>query len=221
MPVNWALGLQQSNAGDAFATAFKQGQTDNRASMARSAMARLVQNPSDAGALAALAKTDPERAMEFRKTQLQYGDKSHEEWAKTIGLAAKQATTPQMWDQIVDHFVAEGHPEAARLKGQFSPALRAAFMSQGGVQDDNQNSQLVPFTEGGGVARMNPQTHQLETLVMPNPGGHQAGSPAGNLPQVGDQQSYDAVPPGGQYLGPDGHVRVKGGQAGQPSPGGF
>jgi hypothetical protein len=23
---------------------------------------------------------------------------------------------------------------------------------------------------------MNPQTHQLETLIMPNPGGHQAGA---------------------------------------------
>jgi hypothetical protein len=82
--------------------------------------------------------------------------------------------------------------------------------------------QLVPFTPGGGVARINPQTGQLETLVVPNPGGMTPGSPVnGSTPQVSDQASYDAIPPGTQYMTPDGHVRVKQGGAGGNVSGGF
>jgi hypothetical protein len=82
--------------------------------------------------------------------------------------------------------------------------------------------QLVPFTPGGGVARINPATGQLETLIVPNSGGQQAGAPVGgNMPHVSDEASYNAVPPGAQYIGPDGHVRVKQGGAGGNVSGGF
>lgn len=43
----------------------------------------------------------------------------------------------------------------------------------------------------------------------------------GGLPRVTDKQSYDAVPPGGHYLDPNGHMRLKGGQSGSASTGGF
>ena len=43
----------------------------------------------------------------------------------------------------------------------------------------------------------------------------------GNIPTVTDQKSYDAVPPGGHYLDPQGHMRVKGGQSGASPTGGF
>jgi hypothetical protein len=78
--------------------------------------------------------------MEFRKQQLQYGDKSHEEWTKIVAHAAKAATTPEAWDATIDQFVQMGHPEAAQLKGKFSPALRQAYMAQGGL-DDSQDPQ--------------------------------------------------------------------------------
>lgn len=39
-------------------------------------------------------------------------------------------------------------------------------------------------------------------------------APAGDIPTVGDQASYDAVPAGGQYRDPSGHIRTKGGGAG-------
>jgi hypothetical protein len=41
-----------------------------------------------------------------------------------------------------------------------------------------------------------------------------------NLPTVKDKAGYDAVPQGGHYLDPDGHMRVKGGQSAAPA-GGF
>jgi hypothetical protein len=78
-----------------------------------------------------------------------------------------------------------------------------------------------------------PNTSYEQFLQMKNPGmmspvnvpyGAQV-SPGGgqpsNVPQVHDQSSYDAVPPGGQYMDPSGQVRTKGGQAGAGSPGNF
>lgn len=44
-------------------------------------------------------------------------------------------------------------------------------------------------------------------------GGEQDG-----LPQVSDQATYDAVPPGAQYVTPDGNIRTKGGATASPSP---
>lgn len=69
--VNWALGLQQSNPGQAFAQAFQQGMQDNRQNTARNAMAALVQDPTNQRALAALAKADPQVAMQFQHQQAQ------------------------------------------------------------------------------------------------------------------------------------------------------
>lgn len=221
--VNWGLLAQYPNAGQAFADSFKQGMQDRQKNIAKAAMAALVKDPTNVNALGALAKVDPEKAMEFRKVQLQYGQKSDEEWKKTIAGAAKMADTPEKWDGIVDQFVAMGHPEAAQLKGKFSPQLRSAYMAQGGVSEDNPNSAEVVVTPQPGAPALiyNKATGQTRMLVAPNDGSHPVGAPAQNLPQVGDQTSYDAVPPGAQYMTPDGHIRVKGGQTGSAPSGGF
>lgn len=42
---------------------------------------------------------------------------------------------------------------------------------------------------------------------------------SGDLPTVSDQSSYDAVPDGGRYITPDGHIRTKGGGAGNGTAG--
>jgi len=46
------------------------------------------------------------------------------------------------------------------------------------------------------------------------------GGQASGVPKVMDQASYDAVPPGAQYMSPDGHIRTKGGSSGNAG-GGF
>jgi hypothetical protein len=71
MPVNWALGLQQGNAGDAFAQRVQARPGDNRQNMARSAMAALVANPKNERALQALASVDPQAAQQFQQQQQQ------------------------------------------------------------------------------------------------------------------------------------------------------
>lgn len=225
MAVNWALGLQQGNAGDAFSGAFKQGLADNRTNMARSAMAALVANPKNARALQALASVDPAAAQQFQQQQLQQTQTDLEQHRDNIVKGAQILRQFQPKDQASYSQALAAAQQAgvdiSQVPQQFDPQYVDGVIKLADTFAPQPNGQLVPFTDGGGVARINPQTHQPEVLIAPNPGGHQAGSPAGNLPQVRDQQSYDAVPPGGQYLGPDGHVRVKGGQAGSGAPGGF
>lgn len=67
MAVNWALGLMQSNPGATAVQAFQQGMEQNRANTARNAMGALAQDPNNAKALAALAKADPQAAMQFQQ----------------------------------------------------------------------------------------------------------------------------------------------------------
>lgn len=43
-------------------------------------------------------------------------------------------------------------------------------------------------------------------------------APAGGMPQVTDEATYNAIPPGAQYTTPDGSVRVKGGAAAAGTP---
>lgn len=47
-----------------------------------------------------------------------------------------------------------------------------------------------------------------------------AGGGGAGIPKVADQAGYDAVPAGGKYMTPDGHIRVKGGGSGNAT-GGF
>lgn len=62
------------------------------------------------------------------------------------------------------------------------------------------------------------QGNPIVTYVPRNPS--QGGTSASATPTVTDQASYDALPAGAQYLDPSGHMRTKGGGAGNGA-GGF
>jgi hypothetical protein len=134
--VRWDLISQYPNAGASFAQSFTQGLQQNKEQAGRNALAKLVTNPSDPQALQAAAQYDPSAALQVQQSQRKYTDEEHQHWAKYAGELAKWATDPQKWDQAIDYIVRQGHPEAAQLKGHFSPALREHFMAQGGIQDD-------------------------------------------------------------------------------------
>lgn len=161
------------NVGGMIQQGIEKGQQQRQQNMAKGALAALVRDPTNQRALAALAQVDPERAMEFRKTQLQYGDKSHEEWTKIVAHAAKAATTPEAWDATIDQFVQMGHPEAAQLKGKFSPALRQAYMAQGGL-DDSQDPQDPGMIREYEVARakglIDPKLSYMQYMQTARPG---------------------------------------------------
>lgn len=43
------------------------------------------------------------------------------------------------------------------------------------------DQKTIPYTQGGGVALFNPNTGQVSSLIQPNPGGVEAGTPVGGV----------------------------------------
>lgn len=87
-------------------------------------------------------------------------------------------------------------------------------------------AKTMALEPGGSVARYNPMTGQTEMVVLANPGGVvpgtpvQGGAPA-NLPHITSPDEAKRLPPGSQFIMPDGRVgTVPGGPTPQAS-GGF
>lgn len=184
--VNWALGLQQGpGPGDRFMQAFQQGQQTHRQDAERQAMAALVANPNDSGALQALARANPQAAMQYQSQaqhQQQAGIEQHRENIIKGAQIFRQF-------QVKDEASYQAALRAAQQVGidvrEVPPTYNPQYV-EGVVKladtfapQSPHNGQLVSYQQGGGVARINPQTGQLENLVIPNEGGHPAGSPVG------------------------------------------
>jgi len=223
-PNAFGRGLNQSYGFvTGIANDVRQGQQQN-------ALSAYAQNPDDPNALNALARNgDPRIAMQLRQQQQQAQAAKQEQDTKMIAALARDAKDPAQFDSAVDQVVAMGYPEAAQFKGKFSPALRSALMASGGLKDDEpQRPQLVPYTQGGGVAAYDPQTRSLQTLVMPNPGDKQTGAPvqgggSGAIPQAAAdmlRQNPNLAADFDAKYGPGASTQVLGGQS-QPATGGF
>lgn len=74
-----------------------------------------------------------------------------------------------------------------------------------------EREKVIPIEAGGAAVGVKPYSGEARPVVAPNTGGAQFGQPVGNLPQVTDEASYNAVPPGAQYRDPDGNIRTKAG----------
>jgi hypothetical protein len=225
--------LQPANqAGNAFLQAYEGGRERRRESETQNALTKYAINPDDPSAMEGLARFNPQMAIQLQERKRQEAMRGLEAHREKIVMGAKIVRQIQPKDQA-------GWQQVLATASQLGIDLadvpttwdeRTAQYAQGLVSiadamepQKANNGQIVPFTPGGGVARFNPETQQVEVLVMPNQGGQTAGTPVqqGGLPQVADQASYDAIPPGSQYVSPDGQVRVKqGGQTPQAS-GGF
>jgi hypothetical protein len=218
------------------------GLQTNRENTARNAMATLVQNPNDPKALSELAKVDPQTAMEFRKQQIeqvkaqlgqhhdniiqgaqilrQFNPKDQASY--TAALQAAQAAgidisqVPQQYNeqyvQGVIHIADALKPEA----GAQDPSMIREFdiaTQRGLVPQGTSYQQFLQMKNPG----MNSPVVLPQNYTMVQGGGQ----PQGQVPQVHDQASYDAIPPGSQYMTPDGHMRVKGGSTAPAPSSGF
>jgi hypothetical protein len=243
MPVNWALGLQQENAGQAFGNAFAQGQKDNQARAAKNALSTLVQNPNDTAALGNLAKLDPERAMEFRKQQAEMlkahlGDhydsavkggliiremqpKDEASWQQTLA-AAHQAgipldNVPLHWDQNTAQYAQQlmsiataAHPEAQDpgIIREFDEATKRGLIPPG-----------TPFTQY--VQMRSPNMSSPVTIPYGATVSGGAAPAGGGLPRVSSPDEAAKLPPGSQFMMPDGRIGTVPGGAGGNASGGF
>jgi hypothetical protein len=229
--------LQFQNPGNAFLQAYEGGRERRRESETQNALAKYAQNPDDPTAMEGLARFNPQMAIQLQERKRQEAMRGLEAHRESITMGAKlfreakrrnpNVSDEQIYAQVLPalqqmRIDTSGWPQPG--DPQLSQHIQNALTVADAMEPQKQsNGQIVPFTPGGGVARFNPETQQVEVLVMPNQGGQTAGTPVqqGGLPQVADQASYDAIPPGSQYVSPDGQVRVKqGGQTPQAS-GGF
>jgi hypothetical protein len=199
--VNWALGLQQGNAGDAFAQAFKSGQETNRQNMARSAMAALVANPNNDKALQALASVDPQAAQQFQSQRFEQWKTQAAQHQDNIMKGAQLIRQAQPKnDADWQHLLSVAHQygiDTTEVPQHFDPQyvqgvvqLADTFAPQPGAQGKD-----IPVQQGGSVLHINPDGTSRWAVM-----------PAGDAPQPLTDDQIRAM---------------EGGQAGHPSLGGF
>lgn len=118
----------------------------------------------------------------------------------------------QAWDQYIDQGVQAGHDDLAAYRGKYSPdALNAAIANAGQVKTlidlTEPHYQTVP--EGGSLVNTNDPA-AVQSFVN--------GQPAANIARPASKAEFDALPPGAEFIAPDGSHRQKpGGQTARPS----
>lgn len=196
--VNWALGLQQGpGPGEAFTQAFEKGMQRKRELQTDDALRALVANPNDPNAVKNIARHDPRMAIQVQERQRISGAQALEQYQGGIKTAAEviqrvKAANPQMPDDQV-YSIARTTllqmrvPGAEKSPEQYDKQYFDGLLYLADPEKQNQG-QIVPFTPGGGVARLNPQTGQVEIVVMPNDGSGSPGAPVQAPPVLTDQQ---------------------------------
>jgi hypothetical protein len=243
MPVNWALGLPQGNPAESFQNAYDKGVQRQRQEGARNALSTLVQNPNDTAALGALAKADPATAMDFRKQQaemlkLKLGEhydsavkggliirqmqpKDEASWQQVLAAAHQAGIpldgVPLHWDQNTAQYAQQlgaiasaAHPEAQDpgIIREFDEATKRGLIPPG-----------TPFTQY--VQMRSPNMSSPVTIpygATVSGGGAPAG---GGLPRVSSPDEAAKLPPGSQFILPDGRIGTVPGGAGGNASGGF
>lgn len=186
--------------------AFDQGRRRRQEMETQRALQALGVNPQDPQALQALNRFNPPAAQDFKAKQ----ESAAKARMEVIGRAAKEARTPEAWDQIATHLAQNGFPEAAQFVGKFSPALRSAFMAQGGVSDDGQaqDPSFIREADALGIPRDEAARlwKQKQGMVVIN-----------GIPHMAVPGTDQPAP----VLTDEDILRMKGGQSGGSSAGGF
>lgn len=233
-----SIMFQGGNAGDHFAQAFQQGMENNRVTAARNAMSVLARDPTNQGALAALAKADPTTAMAYRKQQLEYSKTLLDQHQDSILRGAEIIRQFQPKDQASYSAALQAAQQAgidiSQVPQQFNPAyvdgvvkIADALKPQAGTQDPGIIREFNIATQRGLVQ---PGTTYQQYVTMRNPGmstpvtipyGAQVAPGGSDMPTVASPDDAAKLPPGKQFRLPDGRIgTVPGGTSGNAG-GGF
>lgn len=222
--------LQYNNPGQAFTQAFQGGQQQRRDFETQNALAKYAQNPNDPEAMQGLAKFNPQMAIGLQERKRQEAMRGLEAHRESIITGAKIFRQMNVRDQATYQqalqMAAQLGVDLTEVPQQYDPKYVQGIVSIADAMDPRKGEQdrFVPLQPGGSLARIG-QDGRAEIAIMQNDGSHPIGAPAQQpqqgMPRVADQSSYDAVPPGAQYVGPDGQVRIKQGGQTQPASGGF
>jgi hypothetical protein len=187
----------------------------------RAALGQLYTQDPNAARTSAISQGDFDLADQFSKLDKDTQSRAADFWQKAgpIAYKLKQTADPAqrqaLWQQAKPILQSEGI-DAAQLD-QFDPTndaqLDAAITTSQKVSDLIAQGKIEWHQQG--------ENPSFATDAMGRPVGTANPAITGPVPHVVDQSSYDAVPPGGHYMDPSGHIRVKGGQSGSAPAGGF
>ena len=215
MGVNWSLGIPQGDPGQSFLQAFEAGRARRREEDARKSMNALLLNPNDEKALAAYGQYDPKGALGFRNQQQQNARQALEAHRENILKGAQIVRQLQPRDQASwDHarsVAAQMGIDMSQVPAQFDERYVQGIVSIADAFEPVKQDQgrIITPQPGGGAGIY--EGGDFKWIVQPNDGSQQMGAPA-DAPRVTDEASYSAVPPGAEYIAPDGTRRRKGGQ---------
>lgn len=215
-----AFGLSQKVGVDQQAAALKQQQQQQILASRQAASQQLGQGNYQAAAQTAAAGGDFDYAG-FAAKAGEVGHKEALQQIEDLGQIALLADTPQKWDAYAQQYVQQGHPEAAKFIGQFSPESRAAIIAQAGKASEYLKQQQVDYKvipPGGYLQGFNSQGAPLGGAGEP-PAAPQAQSPASpqgnsNLQAMAAQAIAAGADPSAVY------ARLRQMQGGAPSQGG-
>jgi hypothetical protein len=169
---------------------------------------------------AAISQGDFDLAKQFSELDKDTAQRAADFWQKAgpIAYKLKQTADPAqrqaLWQQAKPILQSEGI-DAGQLD-QFDPTNDAQL--DAAITTSQKVSELI--AQGKIEWHQQGENPSFATDAMGHPVGTANPAAAGTVPHVTDQGSYDAIPPGGRYMDPSGHIRVKGGQSGSPT-GGF
>lgn len=233
MPVNWGIQGQGFNALEALQTfgqaqqqglqrqnmALKQQEQQQILAARQQASQQLGQGNYQGAAQTAAAGGDFDYAG-FATKAGEVGHKEALQQIEDLGQIALLADTPEKWDAYAQQYVQQGHPEAAKFIGQFSPESRAAIIAQAGKASEYLKQQQVDYKvipAGGYLQGFNAQGVPLggagepqQPQAQPRP---QAGGSA-NLEAMAAQAIAAGADPSAVY------ARLRQMQGGAPSQGG-
>lgn len=124
----------------------------------REQQARTVQRQAatgDRAALAQLAGIDIDAWDKLSDNDRQASQRR----AEVVANAAMFADTPERWDAVIGQLSANGYPELAQYRGQFSPEARAAAIAGAGKALDFMKftqPDMIPVQSGGTIYKATP-----------------------------------------------------------------
>lgn len=206
MPIQWGLqgpGFNALESLQAFGQAQQQGLQRQQMAMKQQeqqqvlaarqqASQQLGQGNYQGAAQTAAAGGDFDYAG-FAAKAGEVGHKEALQQIEDLGQIALLADTPQKWDAYAQQYVQQGHPEAAKFIGQFSPESRAAIIAQAGKASEYLKQQQVDYKvipPGGYLQGFNSQGVPLggaEAATQPQAAPSQPAQGGSNLQAMAAQ----------------------------------
>ena len=232
-PDEWAGQIKES---------YRQGQEEARQRKTENALRDYVMSKvGDNQQIGAIAEADPRLAMQVQQQEAAAQASAREQQMKQMPVLgrllsyAKQG--PQQWAEAISTAQSYGM-DVSRVPQQFDPAWADTQIMFAQAMQDPQTLDKLPAMAQEVMLSLPPDQRdvnnpafvqgmsgQAEMVITPNPGGFSAGAPAGggggNMPRVSSPQEAAQLPPGTQFMMPDGRIgTVPGGPTPQAS-GGF